>query len=191
MRHGQTSWDSLDPKLNRINGWSSEGLDPEGKQQVQAQLPPLKEAGITGILSSDLWRAEETANLVGEALDQNVVLEYGLRCWFLGMYAGQKELVAAPLVKFFEQHPDEPVPFGESFSTYSSRVLYTLGKVEDYALRHPEKCLLVVTHGSCIEMYANHLKGLAPGQKQLGGFPPAGLYDVMFSRGRWFGKGRT
>jgi broad specificity phosphatase PhoE len=104
------------------------------------------------------------------------------------MYAGQLEEVVKPLVEFFVKHPNTQVPYGESFTTYISRLFYTISKVEDYSIRHPEKCLLVVTHGSCIEYCINRLEGIPPGTKQLSGFPPAGLYDMMFNGTRWVGK---
>lgn len=188
QRHGETSWDSTNPVKNRINGWSSEGLDSGGVSQVTAQLPTLKDAGITGILHSDLARARETATLDQEALDVPAVDEYGLRCWFLGMYAGQLEPVVKPLVQFFVDHPDTPVPHGESFHTYIGRLYQTVEKVERYAIRHPDKCLLLVTHGSCIEYLIHRLEGVTPGQKQLSGFPPAGLYDVFYLAGKWQGR---
>lgn len=188
MRHGETSWDSPNPKLNRINGWSSEGLDPKGQTQVTSQLATLKQAGVTGILSSDLGRAHETASIVSQAIDIPVVGEFGLRCWFLGMYAGQLEPVVKPFVDFFVKHPDTPVPYGESFNTFVNRLFYTLDKVEDFSIRHPDKCLLIVTHGSCIEYLIDRLKGIWPGEKVLSGFPPAGLYDMMFDGSRWVGK---
>lgn len=188
MRHGQTSWDSVNPKLNRINGWSSEGLDSRGQAQVEAQLPTLKQAGITGILASDLQRAKETAGIVSQVVDTPVVGEHGLRCWFLGMYAGQLEPVVKPLVDYFVKHPEVEVPYGESFNSFVSRLFYTLDKVEDFSIRHPEKCLLVVTHGSCIEYLIDRLAGIWPGEKVLSGFPPAGLYDMMFDGSRWIGK---
>jgi len=188
MRHGDTSWDSSDPKLNRINGWSSEGLDSRGQAQVAASIPTLAEAGLTGILTSDLERAEETARLVGEALGLQAVSEYGLRCWFVGMYAGQREVVVDPLIQFFINHPLEPIPCGESWQTATNRFMHTLGVVEDYALRHPDKCLLVVTHGSPIQMYRDSLLGYEPGSRELSGFPPAGLLNVMYLNGTWHAK---
>lgn len=186
LRHGETSWDSLKPSQNRINGWSSEGLDAEGVSQVEEALPTLREAGITHILSSDLERAEETAKIVGEDLQVPVASEYGLRCWFLGMYAGQLESVVKPLVDFFVAHPDTTVPHGESFNSWMGRLDYTNIKIKSFALRHPESCLLVVTHGSCIEHIISEATGKSGGP--LASFPPAGVFNLMFNGHSWLGE---
>lgn len=61
MRHG------ADP-VDRYGGWSEYGLTEVGRSQVNSAKHKLLGKGITGIYSSDLNRAKETAEIVADVL---------------------------------------------------------------------------------------------------------------------------
>lgn len=83
-------------------GWSSHGLVPEGVEQAK-QLANYfgekkEEYGITGIVSSDLPRAKETADILASELDLPVVTDERLREADNGSLAGMAN--AEALEKF-------------------------------------------------------------------------------------------
>ncbi len=70
MRHG------ADP-VDRYGGWSEYGLTEVGRSQVNSAKHKLLGKGITGIYSSDLNRAKETAEIKG---CRNRTNRYYLNC---------------------------------------------------------------------------------------------------------------
>src|SRR5260370_25534521 len=63
-RHGETDWNAA----GRWQGHTDIPLNAKGRAQAEAVASALQGAGLSGIVSSDLSRAYETAKIVGERL---------------------------------------------------------------------------------------------------------------------------
>src|SRR4051812_29193375 len=84
FRHGQTDWNVQE----RFQGHIDIPLNDQGRVQARGLVPALRQSLIEAVLSSDLTRALETAQIVADALDLPVYQEVGLREAFLGAAQG-------------------------------------------------------------------------------------------------------
>jgi probable phosphoglycerate mutase len=116
VRHGGTDWSDA----GRLNGWTDVPLNDRGRLQARLLRGQLAGREFTGVWSSDLARAAETARLaVGEP-----VLEPSLRELDFGRLEGKrwKELPAAVQGALLEFGGFE-APGGESTAALEQRVV--------------------------------------------------------------------
>lgn len=90
VRHGQTAWNAA----GRWQGHADPALSNLGREQVRALASTLRagraerDATWSGLLASDLRRARETAEILGEVLGLEVEIESRLRELDVGEWAG-------------------------------------------------------------------------------------------------------
>ena len=80
FRHGETDFN----REYRFQGHLDTPLNDEGRRQAAGLVEPLRRMGIECILSSDLIRARETAQIIAKALEVEVFETPGLREAHLG-----------------------------------------------------------------------------------------------------------
>jgi broad specificity phosphatase PhoE len=85
-RHGQTD-DNVAPL--RFQGWHDTPLNATGRRQAHELAARLEDEGIVGIWSSDLSRARETAEIVGQRLGLEIKLDPRLREGNRGRWEGR------------------------------------------------------------------------------------------------------
>ena len=86
-RHGETD-DNVAPL--RFQGWRDTQLNDHGRSQARNLAEQLVGRGIASIWSSDLSRARETAEIVGQRLDLDVALDWRLREANRGRWEGRR-----------------------------------------------------------------------------------------------------
>lgn len=64
-RHGETRWN----EQGRVQGWAPVGLTAAGRAQARAAASALADRGVTELVTSDLRRARETADVLADTLD--------------------------------------------------------------------------------------------------------------------------
>ena len=159
VRHGKDD-------ENFRGGWSNLGLVLEGVEQAKRLATLMKEKkeeyGIKKILSSDLVRAKETAEILAEALGVPVTTDVELREADNGSLAGMPNAEALekyPGVFWSMLKPDECYPNGESPNMFFSRIKEWfetfLGECKDM-----DSNVLVVTHGGVINVVYHLVKGM-------------------------------
>ena len=159
VRHGK------DDEARR-GGWSSFGLVPEGIEQARRLSGYLKgkntEYEIKSIVSSDLSRAKETADIIATELDLPVVTDRRLREADNGDLAGMPNAEALekyPGLFWNTLEPDECYPGGESPNMFYTRIKkwfeVFFGESKD-----TDGNVLVVTHGGVINVVYHLVKGL-------------------------------
>jgi broad specificity phosphatase PhoE len=84
FRHGQTDWNAQ----GRFQGHTDVPLNETGRAQARGLAEKLKDSGIEAIVSSDLSRARETAEIVAALLAVPVFSDPDLREAFLGEAQG-------------------------------------------------------------------------------------------------------
>jgi broad specificity phosphatase PhoE len=114
-----------------------------------------------GLYASDLKRAAETAQLIGESLGVDPTPMAGLREIYLGEWEGlQTEDLAKRFPEAWATWTEEPdwdlVPGGEGSAAFEARVAATL---DELFHRHPHGDVLVVTHGGVIQIALHHVVG--------------------------------
>jgi probable phosphoglycerate mutase len=143
VRHGETDWNAE----GRLQGHTDTPLNDFGRRQARTLADALAREDVDAVYASDLARARETAEILGERLALPVALDPDLREKDWGSWEG---LTAA------ERETVEPV--GETTEEHRERVLRALRSI---ARRHPGGRVLVVTHGGCIRRVQAAATGIA------------------------------
>ncbi len=158
VRHGQ------DDDRYR-GGWSSLGLQEEGRRQAQCVARYFRNQTaylITAILSSDLPRALETARYLSDALELSVQPDPQLRETNNGCLAGMRNeeaLIKYPGLFFSSLGMDEAYPEGESPRDFYLRIKNWFEVFIQQSKTH-QGDILVVTHGGVIHVICHLVRGL-------------------------------
>jgi broad specificity phosphatase PhoE len=157
VRHGETDWNAD----GRLQGQTDRPLSDYGRRQAQQLAVELEGEELEAIYSSDLARARETAEIVGERLGLPVELDPDLREKDWGTWEGLTA-VERDRVEFV----------GESTEAHQQRMLRALRRISG---RHPEEGrVLVVTHGGSMRRVQTAALGLAlPVVENCGRWPCA------------------
>src|SRR5437763_15141928 len=130
VRHGETDWNAD----GRLQGHTDRPLSDFGRRQARQLADELAGEDLEAIYASDLARARETAEIVGEQLGLPVVLEPDLREQDWDTWEGLTA-VERDRVEFVD----------ESTEAHQERILRVLRRISE---RHPAGGrVLVVTHG--------------------------------------------
>ena len=168
VRHGETEW-SRDGKHT---GNTDVELTARGREQAAALGAALAGRSFTGVLTSPLARAAETASLAGfgdaEERDE-------LREWDYGAYEGRKT------VEIREERPGwtlwaDGVPGGETAAEVAARVDAVLEEVRT------EESAVVFAHGHLLRVLAVRWIGLEPEAGRLLALDPATISVLGYER---------
>lgn len=148
LRHGETEW-------NLTGRWQGQAVDTPltelGREQARIVARRLTAYPIQAIYSSDLVRAFETAQIVGQVLGLAPIAEPGLRESDIGTWTGLTwdEITA--------RFPDEVTAMfagedvrrggGESYSEMQARLAATFDRI---IAAHPGQTVLLVGHGAAL-----------------------------------------
>jgi probable phosphoglycerate mutase len=184
IRHGETDWN----RARRIQGSTDIPLNDVGRAQARAAAAALRTgrdpAAPLTIVSSDLSRARETAEIIATELGAAAPRLYpGLRERSYG------EAEGVDSVEFARRWGDwyvAEVPGAEPWPVLRARGLAALAAaVRDHrrATAPLEASLIVVTHGALIRELIRHASGgaLPPQGERL---PNGSAYQLLFERDR-------
>jgi broad specificity phosphatase PhoE len=133
IRHGQTSWNAE----HRAMGLMDIPLSPLGEMQSKKALQYVKDLNIETICHSPLKRAKQTAEIINEGLQCNMVPIEELKEFNLGAFTGKI------IGKWFNQWLNGSlIPEGESFEEFVQRAL--MGVYKSLVQKGP---ILIVAHG--------------------------------------------
>jgi broad specificity phosphatase PhoE len=143
-RHGETDWNAD----GRLQGQTDRPLSDFGRRQARQLAAELEGEELQAIYASDLARARETAEIVGDRLGLPVVLDPDLREKDWGTWEGLTA-VERDRVEFA----------GESTEAHQERILRALRRISE---RHPgDGRVLVVTHGGSMRRVQTVALGFA------------------------------
>ncbi|MGZ0710947.1 histidine phosphatase family protein (plasmid) [Coraliomargarita sp. W4R53] len=182
IRHGETEWN----RARRIQGATDIPLNDTGREQARAAAALLRERRDSEqlvIVSSDLSRARETAEIIASELNLEAPAQYpGIR----ERSYGEAEGVDAD--EFRQRWGDwsAEIPGAEPWPDLRARGIAALGQaVADLRrITAPSAAsLIVVTHGAMIRELLRHASA--------GEFPPAGerlpngsAHELLYERER-------
>jgi broad specificity phosphatase PhoE len=161
VRHGQSTWNAEE----RWQGHADPPLSDLGERQARAAAPSVVALDATAVVSSDLTRAWQTAELLAPPALTPVV-EPSVRERDVGEWTG------LTTTEIDEQFPDFRVehrspPGFEGDEPLLARVLPALDAViERYGA---DAVVVVVTHGGVIRTVERHLGATPAGVPNLGG----------------------
>jgi alpha-ribazole phosphatase len=145
VRHGQTDWNVA----GRYQGQTDLPLNAVGRAQAEALARQLTGAPFEAVYSSDLKRAQETAETLAANLGLRVQLDRRLREINQGEWEGQLVAdIAAGYQAAWADRTGDPVnaraPGGESVAEVAARLAEAAGEI---ARAHPLGPVLIVSHG--------------------------------------------
>jgi probable phosphoglycerate mutase len=149
-RHGETALDQ-EGSNETVAGWTDEPLDERGKASAQKLAENIKEQKPTVIVSSDLARAKQTADIVGKQLGIPVKTDEHFRPQHVPETEGKKIGEAKPIWKKFEDNPDLKPEGGESWNEFAERHDEALKDVQGLVDKGERP--MVVTHSRNLENY--------------------------------------
>jgi broad specificity phosphatase PhoE len=148
-RHGETKLDQAGAN-ETVAGWTDEPLDDRGKAAAAKLAEQLKDAGATTIVTSDLPRAKQTAEIVGKQLGIPVTEDSRLRPQHVPETEGLKVGEATPIWNSYEETPDKKPEGGESWNEARTRQDAALKDVNAMVAKGEKP--IVVTHSRNLEM---------------------------------------
>jgi broad specificity phosphatase PhoE len=158
IRHGETDWNLS----GRWQGFAPVPLNAHGIAQVQKAASSLKTAGISRIVSSDLLRARQTADIIAQTLAVPVELDARWREVDLGRWQG---LTVAEIrtwdqaaYQAYEAQPyiERVFPDGETKRQHLAR---TRTGLEAIVHSYPQEHILAATHIGSIRCVVYHVTG--------------------------------
>ena len=158
LRHGETAWN----RDTRIQGHIDVPLNERGLWQARRAALALQGEAVQAIYSSDLQRALQTAQAIGQALDLPVSTTTGLRERHFGRFEGKTwaEIETGwpeDAQAWRKRVPDFAPDGGENLLQLRERIAST---VAELAARHPGQQVVMVAHGGVLDV----LYRLATGQ---------------------------
>jgi broad specificity phosphatase PhoE len=163
VRHGETDWNA---EL-RFLGHADPPLNETGRAQARALADELADVRADAIYSSDLTRARETAEMLGERLGLPVSTLRELREIDVGNWQGltREEINARFPDAYLAWRSGEPGwSGGETYDQLAARVLPALNRI---ARAHPEGRVIVVGHGGTIRTVRAHVSGVTVAEHRL------------------------
>src|SRR3954451_24173941 len=143
VRHGETDWNAE----GKLQGHTDRPLNEYGRRQAQALADRLAGEQVDALYASDLCRARETAEILGERLGIPVDVDTDLREKNWGTWEGltsDERLEVA-----FE---------GETSEAHRERMLRAVERIVE---RHPQGRVVVVTHGGSLRRLQAVASGFA------------------------------
>jgi probable phosphoglycerate mutase len=146
VRHGETDWN----RERRWQGHADRPLNDTGRAQARALAELLAAEPPDAIVSSDLGRARETAEIVGARIGVAVELDSRLREVDVGEWSG---LTAAEVEQRFPDGLRRRLAGGtgwERGETYEQLHERVVAALHEIAAAAGEGRVLVVTHGGAM-----------------------------------------
>ena len=137
VRHGETDW-NLE---GRVQGHTDRPLNATGLAQARELAAALAEEPLDAIYASDLSRAFETARILAQPHELDVVAAPGLREKHFGTWEG---LTGDEVLERYPRAAGGSWGDAETSAELGERVRATLTEI---AARHEGRRVLVVSHG--------------------------------------------
>lgn len=150
LRHGQTDYNVA----GRMQGHIDSVLTAAGREQAVAAAPEIVRFGAERVISSDLRRAVDTADVVGNATGLPVKLDPRLRETHLGDWQGrtvpQIELEWPGAIATWRSDPAWAPPGGESRIDVVRRSRPVVEELDEEFTTGREATAVLVAHGGLI-----------------------------------------
>lgn len=162
MRHGATEANEGKPV---IRAWKDYRLDPDRKSEVVATAHKLEKYKPGYIVSSDLMRDTETANIVADELNlSNRETDFDARTWDMGCYEGQPLEDVNMAIEELYKRPWQAAPGStESFNDFAVRWQRFLDRKMFLAGNIPAmRPAMIVTHGKDIALSQSYIDAIDP-----------------------------
>ena len=179
VRHGETDWN----REKRWQGHFDRPLSPEGRAQAAAAARRLVGERISRIHSSDLTRAWQTAEIVGEACGVEPQADRRLREVDVGNWAGlTQEEAKQRFPHGYERRRSGGKGWedGESYEEMGERVLACVTEI--IAQARGSEHIALICHSGVVRMLVVHALHLAPEDRRAIGGNEHGAVTILKAR---------
>jgi probable phosphoglycerate mutase len=151
IRHGETAWN----RETRIQGHIDIPLNATGRWQARQVAQALQDEGLHAVYSSDLQRAQDTAQAIAQASGVALVVDVQLRERHFGSLEGltQDEITQTrpdEARRWRERDPAYGPDGGETLQVFYDRCVSALTRL---AQQHPGQTIAVVAHGGVLDCF--------------------------------------
>jgi alpha-ribazole phosphatase len=157
VRHGETDYN----KMGCYYGWTDCSLAQEGIEQSEALSKVFENIRYDVMLSSDLKRAVETANIIN-CRDKELLTDKRLRELNFGQWEGKSYQEVSTEYKedwnlWIEDFENAAPTEGESFGNMNNRICEFMDEVLSL---YKDKSVVIVSHNGSLRIIASYLLGL-------------------------------
>lgn len=159
-RHGETEWN--EKKL--IQGHTDIPLNTKGKKQAKLLGKQLKNVNFNAVFSSDLLRAEDSAEIIIKEKDMTVIKTRKLRERFFGRFEGKslgemRKAFGEVMLVTKEKQKKLEIYDVENDEEIIARLIPFMKKT---AKQYIGKKILMVTHGGLLRAFLSHVNYEVP-----------------------------
>ena len=148
VRHGQTDW-NIEKK---IQGHTNIPLNKNGRKQVELLAQNISNLRIDRIISSDLLRARETAEIINKNFRKDIIFDERIREINYGILEGvPRDTLKQDIWNIFNTNP-------EKLKAESKIHIYNRIKSFFDNLQGTTDNILIVTHGGALRMIMYYVK---------------------------------
>lgn len=149
-RHGETDW-NVDPA--RCQGWTDVTLNEKGLSQARKIAKNARTKKIDVIYSSHLQRAYQTAQIIADQLNVNVIIDQRLAEAKKGLWEGKpfseiEDMYPKIWGKWQSDALNTPIPEGETISEVLERASTAINEIIHENIG--EINVLIISHGGPI-----------------------------------------
>ncbi|MEW6085757.1 MAG: alpha-ribazole phosphatase [Chloroflexota bacterium] len=176
IRHGQTDWN-----LNhRFQGHSDVPLNETGRRQAGQLAERLTSFNFDAVYSSDLSRAQETAEIIAVSHQLPVTTDLRWRELSFGKWEGlmypEIQLEARDLLAQWETDPEHiPPPDGETLGQLAARVGFGMSAL---LAKHEQDTVVLVAHGGSLQVLICLALRLSPSNYWKFSLSPASISEI-------------
>ena len=187
VRHGETEWNVA----RRIQGQSDSPLTSLGRQQAMQVAQRVKSEGITHIITSDMGRTLETAQIIAQVCGCEIITEPRLRELNMGVLeqreigslSEQEEQWRQSLINGVE---GGRIPEGESMDELFTRMFAALNN----CLELPEGSRpFLVSHGLALSTLLSRILGVPANSPRRLRLRNCSLSRVDYQNSPWLANG--
>lgn len=183
VRHGETEWNVA----GRIQGLHDSPLTRRGIDLAKELGKKLEGMTFSGIYTSDLGRAEKTAEYINEKLNLEIIPDKRLRERDMGIFEGHswayiKENFPEDFKKAVSDDLEYRIPGGQSRRDYMETIKDFVSFIAE---KHVGENFLVVTHRGFIDFFMRQVFDLTAGARRCFKVGNISFNVFSFEKGRW------
>ena len=183
VRHGETDFNAE----RRMQGHLDVPLSETGRVQAQAAAARLADESIDKIYSSDLQRALETARIIHDGREIELVTDLRLREFHMGTFQGMtlseaREKHGDAWERFFIHDADFALPGGQS---RNQKQVEIASFMEEVVRSQAGGRMLVVTHGGILIAMLRHVLGIPASHYFRVSIENTGIQRFRYKNATW------
>lgn len=187
VRHGETEWNVA----RRIQGQSDSPLTATGRLQASQVAKRVKSEGITHIITSDMGRTRETAQIIADECGCEIITEPRLRELNMGVLEQREIETLTPEEEQWRKSLIDGtdggrIPNGESMEELYSRMFAAL----DHCRQLPAGSRpLLVSHGIALSTLLSRILGVPAYSERRLRLRNCSLSRVDYQNSPWLANG--